>query len=235
MGRVPKGIKTGNLFPIIEDLDKMQQYMFNKMGIGALIDLEKFVDTQFAIPACKQSAMPVKPSKLNNTPATVNKILGRGISNNDDKNKVKLDIEGKYLTFALNNQEYGIDILKIREIIGMIPIRSMPQTPTHVKGVINLRDKVIPVMDLRHRLGINAMDYTERTCIIILDLNLKNKHSNIGVIVDSVSEVLPISTSEVEEMPFCGEGINTDFILAMAKKKDSVKTLLAIENVMNYG
>ncbi len=229
----PQGIKTGDLFPIIEDLEKIQQYMFHEMGVGAIVDLEKFVDTQFATPACKQSLRAGIPSKFNNTPEAVNKILSRGVAVETDASKGRLNLEGKYLTFAIEGQEYGIDILKIREIIGLIPIRTMPQAPPHIKGVINLRGKVIPVMDLRLRFGMDAIDYTDRTCIIILELNLNNNHSNIGIIVDSVSEVLPVNASEIEETPSFGVNINTDFILAMAKKKDDLKTLLAIENVMN--
>ncbi len=229
----PQGIKTGDLFPIIEDLDIIQQYMFNKMSIGSIIDLEKFVDIRFAANACKKSVSPNTPSVFHNTPATINKLLTLNVAKNTNKDKVKLNIEGKYLTFSIENQEYGIDILKIKEIIGMMPIRSMPQSPPHIKGVINLRGKVIPVMDLRLRFGMDSADYTDKTCIIILELNLNNTHTNIGIIVDSVSEVLPISTSEVEETPSFGINIDTDFILAMAKKKDEIKTLLAIEHVMN--
>ncbi len=228
----PQGIKTGDLFPLIEDIDKIQQYMFHKMGIGTLIDLEKFIDPQFAAPACKQSIRASTSSILYNTPEVINNILSRGINSKVETKKDKLNIEGKYLTFALENQEYGIDILKIREIIGMMPIRTMPQTPSHIKGVINLRSKVISVMDLRLRFGMNAKNYTDKTCIIILELYLNNTHTNIGIIVDSVSEVLPVAASEIEETPSFGVNINTDFILAMAKKKDDVKTLLAIENVM---
>ena len=88
----------------------------------------------------------------------------------DQAVKAMADREGKYLTFTLADEEYGIGILKIKEIIGMMPITSVPQTPPFVKGVINLRGKVIPVMDLRLRFSIESIDYTERTCIIVVEI-----------------------------------------------------------------
>ncbi len=229
----PQGIKTGDLFPIAEDLDKIQQYMFHKMGIGTLIDLEKFIDTRFAIPACRQSIRVSTASMFKNTPEAVTEILCRENTKEEDARKGKLNIEGKYLTFVLENQEYGIDILKIKEIIGLLPIRSMPQMPPHVKGVINLRGKIIPVMDLRLRFGMNPENYTDRTCIIILDLNVNNINSSMGIIVDSVSEVLPVSAHEIEETSSFGFNIDTGLILAMAKKENGLKTLIDIEHVLN--
>ncbi len=100
--------------------------------------------------------------------------------------------EGKYLTFTLGGEEYGIGILKIKEIIGMMHVTTMPQTPDFVKGVINLRGKVIPVMDLRLRFGMAAMDYTERTCIIVVEIEGNGGTIQIGIVVESVSEVLNI-------------------------------------------
>ncbi|MCP3926289.1 MAG: purine-binding chemotaxis protein CheW [Desulfobacterales bacterium] len=133
----------------------------------------------------------------------------------------------------MENQEYGIDILKIKEIIGMMDISVLPQMPHFMKGVINLRDKVIPIMDLRTRFGIIEVDYTERTCIIILEILIDNYAKNIGVIVDSVCEVLPIDNSELEKTPSFGHDIDTNYILAMAKKQDSVKTLLNIDEIVH--
>jgi purine-binding chemotaxis protein CheW len=95
--------------------------------------------------------------------------------------------DGKYLTFSLAGEEYGIGILKIREIIGMMPITSVPETPAFVKGVINLRGKVIPVVDLRRRFGMPTMDYTERTCIIVVEIAGPAGTVSMGVVVDSVS------------------------------------------------
>lgn len=142
------------------------------------------------------------------------------------------DREGKYLTFTLAGEEYGIGILKIREIIGMMPITSVPQAPDFVKGVINLRGKVIPVIDLRLRFGMPAMDYTERTCIIVVQIDLQDTALNIGIVVDSVSEVLNISGSNIEDAPMFGTRLNTDYILGMAKIEGGVKILLDIDKVL---
>ncbi len=140
--------------------------------------------------------------------------------------------EGKYLTFSLAGEEYGIGILKIREIIGMMPITSVPQAPDFVKGVINLRGKVIPVIDLRLRFGMPAMDYTERTCIIVVQIDLSGAPLNIGIVVDSVSEVLNIGGGDIENAPTFGTQLNTDYILGMAKIEGGVKILLDINKVL---
>ena len=142
------------------------------------------------------------------------------------------DREGKYLTFSLANEEYGIGILKIKEIIGMMPITSVPQTPEFVKGVINLRGKVIPVLDLRRRFGMEPMDYTERTCIIVVEIAGTAGNVMIGVVVDSVSEVLSIKAEVIEETPTFGTKLNTDYILGMAKIGKGVKILLDIDRVL---
>jgi len=140
--------------------------------------------------------------------------------------------EGKYLTFTLAGEEYGIGILKIREIIGMMPITSVPQAPDFVKGVINLRGKVISVIDLRLRFGMPAMDYTERTCIIVVQIDLQATTLNIGIVVDSVSEVLNISGCNIEDAPTFGTQLNTNYILGMAKIEGGVKILLDIDKVL---
>jgi purine-binding chemotaxis protein CheW len=112
--------------------------------------------------------------------------------------------EGKYLTFSLANEEYGIGILKIKEIIGMMPITTVPQTPLFVKGVINLRGKVIPVIDLRLRFDMEGIDYSERTCIIVVEIQGKTGTVLIGIVVDSVSEVLNIKEEDIEDTPAFG-------------------------------
>lgn len=142
------------------------------------------------------------------------------------------DREGKYLTFSLANEEYGIGILKIKEIIGMMPITTVPQTPEFVKGVINLRGRVIPVLDLRSRFGMDPVDYTERTCIIVVEIAGGAGNVMIGVVVDSVSEVLSIKAEVIEETPSFGTKLSTDYILGMAKIGKSVKILLDIDKVL---
>jgi purine-binding chemotaxis protein CheW len=141
--------------------------------------------------------------------------------------------DGKYLTFTLAGEEYGIGILKIKEIIGMMPITSVPQTPAFVKGVINLRGKVIPVVDLRLKFEISAIDYTERTCIIVVEISGQSGAIKIGIVVDAVSEVLNIKAEDIENTPAFGTRVNTDYILGMAKMGNSVKILLDIDKVLS--
>jgi purine-binding chemotaxis protein CheW len=136
--------------------------------------------------------------------------------------------EGKYLTFVLCGEEYGIEILKVREIIGIMNITPVPQTPGHIKGVINLRGKVIPVIDLRSKFGFQEATHTKETCIIVVEV----QNILTGVIVDTVSEVLDVNAEELEASPHFGNGINTGMFLGMAKIKDKVKILLDIDKVL---
>ncbi|WP_051283907.1 chemotaxis protein CheW [Desulforegula conservatrix] len=142
---------------------------------------------------------------------------------------------GKYLTFRLGSEEYGLGIMKIREIIGLMPITSVPQTPIFVKGVINLRGKVIPVIDLRLRFSMDEIPHDDRTCIIVLDISSVSSNLLIGIIVDSVSEVLNIRAEEIEETPAFGVKLNTGYILGMAKSGGGVKILLDIDQVLTEG
>jgi purine-binding chemotaxis protein CheW len=150
----------------------------------------------------------------------------------DQAVKRAIDREGKYLTFSLDREEYGICILKVKEIIGMMRITPVPQTPEFVKGVINLRGKVIPVIDLRLRFGMHAIDYNERTCIIVVEINSNMGRIHTGIVVDSVSEVLNIKSSDIEDTPTFGTKLNTDYILGMAKMGGGVKILLDIDCVL---
>ncbi|MCG8617849.1 MAG: chemotaxis protein CheW [Desulfobacterales bacterium] len=140
---------------------------------------------------------------------------------------------GKYLTFSLENEEYGIGILKVKEIIGMMPITQIPRTPAYVKGVINLRGKVIPIIDLRARFGMPPQDYDEKTCIIVVEIETEGGIVMIGIVVDSVSEVLNVQQGEIEPAPAFGTQMDTDYILGMAKMEGGVKILLNIDKVLN--
>ena len=148
----------------------------------------------------------------------------------DQTVKAIADREGKYLTFSLVGEEYGIEIRKVREIIGMMAITMVPQTPQYFKGVINLRGKVIPVVDLRLKFGMEEMEYTDRTGIIVVEL-----HTNImmGIVVDTVSEVLNVKAADIEETPSFGAAMNTNYILGMAKAENGIKILLDIDKVMS--
>ncbi len=134
----------------------------------------------------------------------------------------------KYLTFELAGEEYGLEIQKVHEIISMMDITSVPQTPEYVKGVINLRGKVVPTIDLRAKFGMPQIERTKHTCIIVVDVG----NIEMGIIVDRVSEVMNIAASEIEEPPDFGSNVNTDFIRGLGKIDDSVKILLNIERVL---
>lgn len=138
-------------------------------------------------------------------------------------------MDGKYLTFVLSNEVYGIEILKVREIIGLMDITTVPQTPDYVKGVINLRGKVIPVIDLRLKFSMQEEEHTQETCVIVVEVN----NTSIGIIVDSVSEVSDISDGEIEEAPSFGQGIDTNFIMGLGKVKEKIIILLDIETVLS--
>ncbi|MCP4340345.1 MAG: PAS domain S-box protein [Desulfobulbaceae bacterium] len=143
--------------------------------------------------------------------------------------------EGKYLIFSLAGEEYGISILRIREIIGIMPTIPVPYAPEFIKGVINLRGSIIPITDLRLKLDLEAGDYTDRTCIIVVEVvsESDNIKAQLGIIVDSVSEVLFIKGSDVEDAPAFGVGIDTDYILGMANMKEGVKVLINIDSIFS--
>ncbi len=140
--------------------------------------------------------------------------------------------EQKYLTFKLADEEYGIEILKVKEIIGMMPITSVPRTPDFYKGVINLRGKVIPVVDLRLRFGMEEKEYSLQTCIVVVEVTEDGMTETTGIVVDAVSEVVNIKPEDTEEAPTFGDMVNTQFISAMAKTGGGVKILLDIDRVL---
>jgi purine-binding chemotaxis protein CheW len=151
---------------------------------------------------------------------------------NNDAQIVDEERAGKYLTFDLGAEEYGIPIIKVKEINGMMPITKVPQTDDYMKGVINLRGKVIPVVDLRLKFGMEAIEYTERTCIIVVEVQGEKGTISIGLVVDGVSEVNSIKEEEIEAPPAFGTALSTEYILGMAKKDDGVKILLDINRVL---
>jgi purine-binding chemotaxis protein CheW len=138
---------------------------------------------------------------------------------------------GKFLTFFLSGEEYGIEILKVHEIIGLLPITRVPHTSDYLKGVINLRGKVIPVVDLRLKFGMYAAETTNEHCIIVVHLH----GIEVGVIVDRVSEVVDIKDGDIEPPPAFGEGFNTEFILGIGKSQGKVRILLSIDKALPSG
>jgi len=139
----------------------------------------------------------------------------------------------KYLTFALGQEEYGLEILKVREIIGAMEITAIPRMPAHVRGVINLRGNVISVVDLRAKFHMPPVERTEQTCIIVVEVDRTGSKFNTGIVVDRVLEVLEIPAENIAEPPAMGSGVATDFILGMGKVEGTVKILLDIDGVLN--
>lgn len=152
----------------------------------------------------------------------------------DATNEAGTTLAGRYLTFQLGQESYGVAVMRVREIIRMTEITSVPQLPAHIKGVINLRGKVIPILDLRCRFALSRFEDTERTCIVVVQVrSSQGGHALSGLIVDAVEEVVQVSASEVEMPPDFGGRLHADYIRGMAKIKGRVKTLLDIDRVVS--
>ncbi len=144
------------------------------------------------------------------------------------KSSGRSDLGGKFLSFFLGDEEYGLEILTVQEIIGMMDITPVPQTPDYIQGVINLRGKVIPIVDLRTKFMMPGADRTSETCIIVVQAN----SIQTGIVVDKVSEVLDIPGNAIEDAPAFGSDVRTDYILGIGKSEDRVKLLLDIDRVL---
>jgi purine-binding chemotaxis protein CheW len=140
---------------------------------------------------------------------------------------------GKYLTFQLGKEVYGIEILKVQEIIGMMPVTRVPKTPGYVRGVINLRGKVIPVVELRSKFGMETREDTERTCIVVVQVAWSGGTVTMGLLVDEVSEVLNVAGEQIEAPPSFGSDVDTDFILGMGKVAQKVVMLLDVDKALS--
>ena len=142
-------------------------------------------------------------------------------------------LAGKFLTFTLGNELYGVPVLKVREIIRMVDITVVPQMPAYIKGVINLRGRIIPVVDLRTKFGLAGAETTERTCTVVVQVRLASGATiQMGLIVDGVEEVLNIAKGDIEETPDFGTALDTEYLLGMAKVKGKVASLLDIDRVL---
>jgi len=144
-------------------------------------------------------------------------------------------LAGKYLTFRLAAEEFGIEILRVQEIIKLLDITRVPRTPDFIRGVINLRGKVIPVIDLRIKFGMPAQAATDKTCIVVVQVKRGESILTVGIIVDEVSEVLEVAAAEIEPPPAFGAAVDTAFILGMAKTRGAVRILLDISRVLTEG
>lgn len=137
---------------------------------------------------------------------------------------------GRYLVFVLGSGEYCIDVLRVREIIGPLPVTRVPRMPDTVRGVINLRGKIIPVVDLRIRFGLDAVDHGARTCMIVVQC----AGAELAAVVDRVCEVATITEEEVEDTPAFGSSVDTTYLLGVAKTGTRVRLLLDIERALSH-
>jgi purine-binding chemotaxis protein CheW len=172
----------------------------------------------------------VPPVKLTNNPTRTMSAIASAPVN---ETAVAASLPGKYLTFTLQGESYGIEVLKVREIIRHLAITTVPQMPGYIRGVINLRGKIIPVMDLRVRFGFPNTTDTEQTCIVVVQVKLPDgRPAPMGLVVDGVEEVLNFYAADIEATPDFGGQIAVDYILGMAKVKGVVKVLLDIDRVV---
>lgn len=149
--------------------------------------------------------------------------------NDESVGTVKGAVEGgKFLSFFLGNEEYAIEILKVQEIIGLMPITPVPKMPGYIRGVLNLRGKIVPIMDLRIRFNFSAVEDTEETCIIVV----QDKNYQMGVVVDKVSEVADIESSQIEEVPSVGVAGKSEFLSGIGKVKESVRMIVDVHEVL---
>lgn len=139
----------------------------------------------------------------------------------------------KHLAFRVGAEEFAIGVLSVREILGMQDITAVPGTPEFLKGIINLRGKVVPVVDLRLKFGMPSQEYTERTSIVVVEIPGETSRMLMGIVVDSVSEVLNLDPADIEATPDFGEGVHTPYIQGIAKTKGAVKILLDIDRVLS--
>jgi purine-binding chemotaxis protein CheW len=153
-----------------------------------------------------------------------------------NKGRAAVDVSaaraGKYLTFRLSAEEYGVEILRVREIIGIMDITHVPRTPDYIRGVINLRGKIVPVLDLKTRLDMGVTEDSDQCCIVVLEVILSNESVRMGVLVDAVTEVVEIHEEQIDDAPEFGSGIDSRFIRGMARVGESVKILLDIDRIM---
>jgi chemotaxis signal transduction protein len=236
------GITTNNLFPLREDLDVIQRFMKNKMDIGAIIDLEKFVDLRFASEACKEIS-PASAKVAQEEAVGIISSSDNAVAVDKKKTAQRITLSekivvggtraGKYVILKMAGVRYGIPVLDVREIIRMTNIRPMPMMPNYIRGVINLRGNVIPIVDLRLKMDMESVAYTDRMCIIIVDVAGHSGSTKVGIITDTVIEVSDIKESVIVDTPSFGNKVSTSYIIGMARMTDGVTTLLDIEKVLS--
>lgn len=217
-----QGIKTNDMFPIIADLDRLQRYMVNEIGVGNLIDLSKFVDIRFAEVACK--GVPARTSVLHDVSDIVSALVKHHAGPRGAK--ANLNLEGKYLSFMVGTGEFALNVIGVKEITEMKPVTAVPHAPSYVKGVINLRGEIVPIVDLGCRLGMATSEYNKGARIIIVEVANSRGAIPVGIAVNSVSDVMDIQAKEIEEVSAVERSNQANFILGYAKTNGKIRILL---------
>lgn len=230
----PLGIKTDDLLPVADDFVKIQDYMADRMGLGSRVEISGLLDLRFAEKACLEAGGTVRRSLLHEAESFARSKVELLEQHGSSSKKANLDREGQYLIFHLMDQAYGLDVLSVKEIVGIRPIRSVPETPRAFKGVMNLRGKVIPIVDLRLKFDLPEIPYHDRTCIIILETPQQGRLVQIGVVVDTVSHVENIKAAQIEDAPAYGLGAPLEYISGMAKQGDAVRILLNVHRLLSH-
>lgn len=231
----PKGIKTNNLYPVKADLDYIQNYMHGEMGIGNVIDLNQFVDTRFADAVCSDKDKGDAVSKVSKIDFVekARQLLERTEKGDvDTHTKAALSLEGKYLRFFLEKETFAIDILRITSIIRLTNITRVPNAHHYIKGVINLRGNIVPVIDLRLKIGLEETAYNNKTRIIIVEDEINKVVIRLGLIVDSVDGVYDVKAEQIESPPDFKKNNESDFVQAVVRDNESVFIILNLLNVM---
>ena len=143
------------------------------------------------------------------------------------------DAAGQYLSFSLGGEEYGVDILKVQEIKGWEPVRPLPDTPDHIKGVLDLRGTIVPVVDLRLRFGFSGAAYTATTVTIVLRVRVDDREQTVGIVVDNVSDVLDVAADAVRQSPDLGSHIDTRYIQGMVTVDGRMVVLLDTDRLLD--
>ncbi len=142
-------------------------------------------------------------------------------------------VSSQYVTFSLGDELFGVEVTRTREILSLTPVTSVPQTPDYLLGVINLRGQVVPVVDMRLKLGLPAGEDTEDTCIIVVEVQVDGESITVGALSDAVREVLNIRADQIEPPPRLGTRLNTEFITGMGKVDEQFMILLNIDRIFN--
>lgn len=150
-----------------------------------------------------------------------------------DNLQKRVDVKDKFLSFMLNDEEYCIEILKVKEILAMMDITKVPQTPDYLRGVINLRGSIVPITDLRRKFDFPITEFTERTCIIVVEIMANDQITMLGITVDAINEVTAIPTENISKVPYINAKVKTDYIMGIVETENSVKIVLDINKVLS--